>query len=133
MREQLWAEALHWWATARPPKHLDLHGALDRQREAHKQASPLAEILEQALDPTANYDTQQKIWEAAESWVAASAHRTILPQGRRNELSDALLMLGWWRVSVRMPDGSFPKLYRRRPHDVDIVDMSTPIVSLTGN
>ena len=113
VREQLWAEALHWRTTARPPKHLDLHGALDRQREAHKQASPLAEILEQALDPTANYATQQKIWEAAESWVAASAHHTILPQGRRNELSDALLMLGWRRVSVRMTDGSFPKSYRR--------------------
>ena len=109
--DQLWAEGVSWLATGRPVRHERLWDALDAQRGTHTEASPLAELIRDALDPRDTFRTQQEIWQALENHVASSAHNTVLPANRRNELADALRAVGWRRRTTRMLDGATPKRY----------------------
>lgn len=48
-REQLWAKALSWQQTGRPPIPNGMWDAADAQAAAHRDANPLAEIISEAL------------------------------------------------------------------------------------
>ena len=109
--DQLWAEGVSWLATGRPRRNERLWDALVAQRGTHTEASPLAELIREALTPGDTYRTQQEIWQALEDHVAKSAHNTVLPAGRRNELADALRAVGWRRRTTRQDDGTTPKRY----------------------
>ena len=123
-REQLWAEALHCWATAEIPTYSSWDDKIEAASD-HMSASPLAELVAEKLDPDASYASLTAIYHKLHEGTTGA-----IPQSHVEALKDALAKHGWQLRSMRI-DGKPRRRWRHSNAERSRVVTEIPLIAST--